>query len=262
MAHHNFDRFAAGPLWHNGPTPGGIYNFPGRQVEDSGRFQERSKQPITTGTSVIAFKYDNGVEKGVAIAADMLGSYGSLARFRDCRRLCKVNNQIIVGAGGDYADFQYVQSMIEQKTIDDECLDDGFSMKPRAIYTWLTNILYNRRSKMDPFWNNFIVAGMQDGEPYLGSIDKLGTAYEDNIIGTGLGMQLGVPLIREAIERKPLMSKAEAQQLLVHTMEVLFYRDARSFPKYQLGFITPDGVTISDPLYLDNQKWGFALYKK
>lgn len=74
------------------------------------------RQPITTGTSVVAFKFDNGVEKGVAIAADVLGSYGSLARFRDCRRLCKVNNQIIVGAGGDYADFQYVQSMIEQKT--------------------------------------------------------------------------------------------------------------------------------------------------
>lgn len=49
-------------------------------------------------------------------------------------------------------------------------------------------------------------------------------------------MQLGVPLIREAVERKPAMSKAEAQQLLVHTMEVLFYRDARSFPK--VGFIS------------------------
>lgn len=50
-------------------------------------------------------------------------------------------------------------------SIDDECLDDGFSMKPKSIYTWLTNVLYNRRSKMDPFWNNYVVAGIQDGEP-------------------------------------------------------------------------------------------------
>lgn len=71
---------------------------------------------------------------------------------------------------------------------------------------------------------------------YLGSVDKLGTAYEDNIIGTGLGMQIGVPLIREAFEKKPTMSKSEAQQLLAHTMEVLFYRDARSFPKVNFLF--------------------------
>ena len=54
-------------------------------------------------------------KNGVVIAADTLGSYGSLAKFRSCNRVMKVNNNIILGAGGDFADFQYLKSLIEKK---------------------------------------------------------------------------------------------------------------------------------------------------
>lgn len=64
-----------------------------------------------TGTSVIGMQFDGGV----VIAADVLGSFGSLAKFRNCERVIKINDNIILGAGGDYADFQYIKSLIEQK---------------------------------------------------------------------------------------------------------------------------------------------------
>ena len=44
-----------------------------------------------------------------------LGSYGSLARFREVSRLMAVGNNTVVGGSGDYADFQYVKSLLEQK---------------------------------------------------------------------------------------------------------------------------------------------------
>lgn len=66
---------------------------------------------MTTATSIVAFKFD----EGVIIAGDILGSYGSLARFRNCPRVMTVNENIILGAGGDYGDFQYVKDLIEQK---------------------------------------------------------------------------------------------------------------------------------------------------
>lgn len=69
------------------------------------------RTPITTATSIVALKFD----KGVIIAGDTLGSYGSLARFRNCSRVIKINDNIIIGAGGDYADYQYLKTMIEQK---------------------------------------------------------------------------------------------------------------------------------------------------
>ena len=43
--------------------------------------------PTTTTSSVIGIKYKDGV----VIAADMLGSYGSMHKFYDIERVQKVN---------------------------------------------------------------------------------------------------------------------------------------------------------------------------
>lgn len=49
------------------------------------------------------------------ISADTLVSYGSLARYHDIDRVFKVNDHTVIGAGGDYADFQFVKKAIDQK---------------------------------------------------------------------------------------------------------------------------------------------------
>ena len=46
--------------------------------------------PDVTGASVIAVKYDSGV----LIAADTLGSFGSMAKLRDVSRLHQINEQV------------------------------------------------------------------------------------------------------------------------------------------------------------------------
>jgi 20S proteasome subunit beta 7 len=63
------------------------------------------------GTSVLGVKYRDGV----MVAADTLGSYGSLARFRSISRLFRVNNETVIAASGDYADFQFIKDILEQK---------------------------------------------------------------------------------------------------------------------------------------------------
>ncbi|XP_053621463.1 proteasome subunit beta type-4 [Plodia interpunctella] len=241
------ETLGSAPLWHNGPTPGAFYNFPGNSnnfspsnhtVQD---FRAHSATPITTTTTVIGLKFD----KGVVVAADTLGSYGSLARFRDCPRVLKVNDLILLGSGGDYADYQYLKDIIEQKIIDEQCIGDGLQLKPRSLHCWLTRVLYNKRSKMDPLWSNYVVAGIQDGEPFLGAVDKLGTAYEDSTIATGLGAYMATPLLRDAIAKGPL-DEESAKALVRKCMEVLYYRDARAFARYQLGSVTAAGVTTED----------------
>lgn len=68
------------------------------------------RTPMVTGTSVLGVKF----EGGIVIAADMMGSYGSLARFRSISRLLRVNDSTVLGASGDYADFQYLTQIINQ----------------------------------------------------------------------------------------------------------------------------------------------------
>ncbi|XP_046675278.1 proteasome subunit beta type-4-like [Homalodisca vitripennis] len=243
------------PFWNNGPSPGCLYDFPKANLSkpNDGGFHQRSQRPITTTTSVLAMKFDGGV----IMSADMLGSYGSLARFPNCPRLVRVNKNILIGASGDYADFQYLKDIIQQKIIDEDCMDDGFNLKPKSLYCWLTRVLYNRRSKFDPLWNTYVVAGLQDGEPFLGGVNMLGTAFEDSTVGTGYGAYMALPLMREAYEKKPNMSQQEAYQLLVKCMEVLYYRDGRAFNKYQIATITSSGIEITEPLSIVGN-WNLA----
>jgi len=204
-----------------------------------------TQTPVTTGTSVLGLRFNGGI----VLAADKLASYGSLARFRNCPRLMKVNENTMLGCTGDYADFQYLQRIIEQQAIDDDSKDDGFQVSPKSLYSWLTRVLYNKRSKFDPLWTTFVVGGIQDGQEYLAFVDKLGTAYEDPVIATGYGAYIAIPMLRSAYEEKQgNLTEQEAIRVIEDCMRVLYYRDARSFNKYHIGVIRNDDGKVSSSI--------------
>ena len=81
------DSHSAPPFWSGGPNPGGLHNFPAKKSTMSMKGPKtRVTQPMTTGSSVFAIKYKDGV----VMAADTLGSYGSLARYVDLERVIRV----------------------------------------------------------------------------------------------------------------------------------------------------------------------------
>jgi len=140
-----------------------------------------------------------------------------------------VNENIILAAAGEYSDYQFIRDAVQEKIRTEKSLNDGISLKPKALYTWLSRVLYNRRTKMKPLWSTFLVAGFQNDEPFLGEIDKLGTAFSDEHIASGYGAYLALPLLRKAIDEKrekfnTKLTKDEAVALLKKCMEVLYYR--------------------------------------
>jgi len=240
------------PLWANGPDVQGMHSFPNKPAFNGPRTVTQS--PITTGSSVLAMKY----EGGVMIAADTLGSYGSMARFPELNRILQVNNSTVLGAGGDYADFQFITDVIKQKQIDEDCKDDGFTMKPKALHSWLTRVMYNRRSKFDPLLNNFIVGGMQDSEPYLGFVNLQGVAFTETVIATGMGVDLCLPVMRAAMEKKGgLLSEEEARQTMLQCVRLAYLRDCRSWPKFHLAKVDANGSKVEGPLMIDSD-WAYA----
>jgi 20S proteasome subunit beta 7 len=195
----------------------------------------------------VALKYKGGV----MVAADTLASYGSLARFEGVTRIAKVgiSKDTLLAAGGDYSDYQMILKMVEQKAVADFAADDGSSLSPKAMHHWLTRVMYNRRSKMDPLWNSVIITGFRDGKAYLGSSDLYGTMFEDDFVATGLGGHLALPLIRKAWHAE--MSEEEARKLLVDCMRVLFYRDTRASASIQVGTVSAEGSNVGEPFKLD-----------
>jgi len=112
---------------------------------------KRTQSPMVTGGSILGLKYAGGV----MVAADTIASYGSLVRYEGVLRMAQVGiaNDTILAAGGDYSDYQCMLKMIEAKATAEFAVDDGCTIPPAALHNWLTRIMYQRRSKMDPLWN-------------------------------------------------------------------------------------------------------------
>ena len=96
------------------------------------------------------------------------------------------------------------------------------------------------------------------GKPYLGYTDKLGTAYASPLIATGFGAYLAMPLMREEYDAKNgKFTEEEAKNLLVKCLQVLYYRDARSFNQYHLAVVNESGSKVDGPFKLTTE-WSFA----
>ncbi|KAH6906662.1 nucleophile aminohydrolase [Coprinopsis sp. MPI-PUGE-AT-0042] len=214
---------------------------------------QRTQQPIVTGTSVLALRYKDGI----MMAADNLASYGSLARFKDIQRLQPVGANTVVGAGGDMSDFQYIQRVLDELVIDEFTAHDGHSLGPREIHEYLSQVMYARRTKINPLWNSLLVGGFKNGESFLAYVDLLGTTYSASTLATGDGAYLAQPLLRSEVEGKETLTEEEALAIMEKCMRVLFYRDARSLDKYQIATVTEKGVNISESKYLTTS-WSFA----
>ncbi|EEB09342.1 20S proteasome component beta 7 [Schizosaccharomyces japonicus yFS275] len=216
-----------------------------------------TQSPIVTGSSVLALKFNGGV----MIAADNLASYGSLMRFYDEERLTKVGNNTVVGVGGDISDYQHIQHILDKLEIKEQYNNDGHALEPSHVHEYLARLFYYRRSKMDPLWNQAIVAGV-DGpnkEPYIAFADLRGTTYTSEAIATGFAAHLGMPLLRKVTEddKWKSLTKEQARAVIDDCMRVLFYRDAGSLNKFSVATITAEGIE-----FLTNQKvssnWAFA----
>ena len=83
------------------------------------------------------------------------------------QRLHPVGDYTVVGASGDMSDFQYLQQLLDSLVISEETnLQDGHALGPAEIHEYLSQVMYQRRSKMNPLWNSLLVGGVRDGERY------------------------------------------------------------------------------------------------
>jgi 20S proteasome subunit beta 7 len=156
------------------------------------------------------------------------------------------------------SDFQFIQSLLEELIIEEITAADGHTLGPAEIHEYLSQVLYARRTKMNPLWNSILVGGFKDGKKFLSYVDLLGTTYSASTLATGYGSYIAQPLLRKAVEgREHVLTESEARKILEESMKVLYYRDARSLNKYQIATITAEGTSITESRNLETQ-WSFA----
>jgi len=207
------------------------------------------------------------------IAADNLASYGSLARFTDVKRLKPFNKKAVVGFGGDVSDMQYLDRLLSSLDVQENYsngasgdLDDETEnramMSAKNLHTYLSKVMYKRRTDFNPLWNALLVAGLdEDSKPFLAFADLLGTTYSSPTLATGFGAHLAQPIMRRAVpdeEASQKLEREKAVELVKQCMKVLFYRDARSMNVYSMAVIDENGVDLKQDIKLEAESWAFA----
>lgn len=219
-----------------------------------------TQSPAVTGTSVLGVKFKDGV----VIAADNLASYGSLARFTDVKRIRTFPPNTVVGFGGDVSDMQYLDRLLQSLDIEENYLSSTqHALNAKNLHTYLSKVMYKRRSDFNPLWNMLLVAGFDDDDsPFLASADLLGTTFSSPTLATGFGAHLAQPLLRKLVPKDEAsvkdVTREQAVNAVKECMKVLFYRDARSMDKYSIAVITKDGIDLKEDEKLENQSWAFA----
>lgn len=209
----------------------------------------QTTSPIVTSSSTIGIVYKNGI----MLASDTLGSYGSMKKYKDVRRLFALNSQTMLGGSGDLSDYQYIQDLLKLNALESMCLDEGED-SAKEVWSFLRAKMYQRRNKFDPLWNEIVVAGYdEEKSPFIGIVDKIGTAYgcNEKFIATGFGSYMAIPYLRN--EYRDNMEEGEARALLEDCMRMLFYRDCRAGCRIQIGKVEMDGDggVVSEPYTLD-----------
>nr|ANM86170.1 proteasome subunit beta type-4 [Stygiella incarcerata] len=218
--------------------------------------RQHTTDPIVTGSFVIGLKYNGGVLLG----ADCLASYGSLARFREIERLKAIGKHTVIGASGEYSDFQFLTRKLEEIDRQDSFTGSAITTEksPSAFHSYVSRLMYNKRNKFDPLYNSVLVAGYSDGSAFLGMADHHGTSFVDDAIATGFGNHLAMPLLRKILEERPAstLPYEDAVEVMKTCFRVLFYRDGRTMNKFQIARVNADGTDISESFSLDTE-WQF-----
>ncbi|KJH46214.1 peptidase, T1 family [Dictyocaulus viviparus] len=208
---------------------------------------QRTINPTCTGTSVIALQYG----KGVVIMTDRVVSYGKTARYKNVSRQYKVNNNMIVAFGGDHADFQWLQNVIERKLLEWKMI--GQDLSPKALHGYLTSLMYARRTRMNPLWNTLVVAGVEDEEknnketsiPFIGVITQKGVAYQTKYVATGIAAMLLNQLIEDEGRKKgDKLTRTEAETVMRKALELTIYHDCCADNDFELGVVDADDGVI------------------
>ena len=158
---------------------------------------------------------------------------------------------------------QYLDRLLNSLDVVENYSSEGHSLNAENLHTYLSKVMYKRRSEINPLWNQMLVAGLDgDDKPFLSSIDLLGTTFTSPTLATGFGAHLAQPLLRKVADDESKVAgvtKERAIEAVKECMKVLFYRDARSLDRYSIATITKEGgVELKEDEQLEGQSWAFA----
>lgn len=179
--------------------------------------------------------------------------------YNDVCRFEKIADNMVISATGEYADFQEVTRKLKNLSKEADIFDDKVRLQVKDYSNYLAKLCYSKRNNMNPYFNNVVVAGYDNNESFLGSVDLYGNFIVKDYVVAGFAKHFGLALI--ANEWDKTKSVEECQDILRRCFQVIYQRDCHSVDQIQFAFVGSDGVKITPPEKIES-KWNFKEFRE
>lgn len=190
-------------------------------------------ETISTGTTIMAFKYRDGI----VVAADSRTSSGAYIPSRITNKLDQITENIIFCRSGSAADTQRIQRIV-QSEIKKMSLIENTSPSVDKAARLVSKIIYENKERLTAA---LIIAGY-DKSPKINKVNVCGTIEKDldiSIGGSGSGFIYGYC----QVHYRPDMDLEEALDFARTSVSLAIMRDNSSGGVIRMATITKDKIT-------------------
>jgi len=171
----------------------------------------------------------------------------------------QISDRVLVTATGEYADFQEAVRKLREVSHENFLFDDRVTHSVSDYANYLQRISYEKRNNQNPYYNNFVIAGFENGKAHLSSVDLYGNHIAKDYIAAGFSKYFGLATI--ANEWNATKSFEECRAILQKCFKVIYERDCHSTDKFQLATVTASGVTVFTPEKVESD-WDFKDFRE
>lgn len=171
------------------------------------------------GTTTVGIK----VKEGIVLAADKRASMGDLVADNNAEKIHLIDESTVMTFAGSVADSQMLLRFLKSQ-LELYRMKKGRKAGANAIATLLAHYLFSNAHSFSPFLIQFIVAGQDNGNFRMYSLDMAGSKIEaDNFTSTGSGSPIAYGALEE--NYKEGMSLEQATKLAARAIKAAIKRN-------------------------------------
>lgn len=198
---------------------------------------EKDMEEFKTGTTTVGLT----TEDGVILAADRRASMGRLTASKYAKKVYRLSENVGLTIAGSVGDAQKIVRLMRSQ-LKLHALETR-ELSVEAAGTLLANILHNH--KMMPFFNQFILGGVEDGNGVLFDLDPAGGLMRhEKFTSTGSGSQMAYGVLEDNYEEE--LDHETGRQIATRAIQAAMERDTASGNGIMVAEITEDGYNVLD----------------
>lgn len=176
---------------------------------------------------------------GVVIGADTRATMGTYISNSDVRKVFRIDSTLGMTVAGGVGDAQDLVRIIKAQN-EIYKMNENRPLSPKSTASLLSIIL--QQNKMYPYYVQLLVAGLDDAEPQIYTLDPLGGNIEETkFTVTGSGTEVAVGYLEEAFKKG--LSTKDALKNVARALAIATKRNAATGDGMMIAVITKAGYT-------------------